>query len=304
MVKRAVLRQRALFILMLISAGLAFYFNVFLRPALTKISSLKKQKDELLKQERQMGAQSPDLDKAQGELEYLRRGLDELKLKADNIEKRLLPPDRVPLLVTEMIKRAQGLSLDFQSIKQKQEDLKMGFSGVRIELKYESSYEDAINYIKRAEEIFPFIKVEEIKLGQAKAESMNFISVSLNLSAILAQSEGRGAELFTPLETIDKSASNKMSLTGFTPAAVVPGEKLKSGRNIFLSRLRNVKVKTGKFKLAGITYRGEGGISSAIINDTIVKAGDEIEGHKVEKILLDSVVINDGTESSELRVER
>ena len=87
MVKRAVLRQRALFILMLISAGLAFYFNVFLRPALTKISSLKKQKDELLKQERQMGAQSPDLDKAQGELEYLRRGLDELKLKADNIEK-------------------------------------------------------------------------------------------------------------------------------------------------------------------------------------------------------------------------
>ena len=71
-----------------------------------------------------------------------------------------------------------------------------------------------------------------------------------------------------------------------------------------MSRLRNVKVKTGKFKLVGITYRGEGGISSAIINDTIVKAGDEIEGHKVEKILLDSVVINDGTESSELRVER
>jgi hypothetical protein len=56
-------------------------------------------------------------------------------------------------------------------------------------------------------------------------------------------------------------------------------------------------------KVTGITYRTHG-ISTAIVNDTVVKVGDELEGQKIESILFDSVVINEDGQSRILKVER
>lgn len=279
-------RQRSLFIIFALIAGLSFYLNGFLKPALTKISKSTKQEKEYRAEARLLAAQFPDLNKAKAELDGLRRGIDELALKAANIENRLLDPAQLPLLLTEMIKCAQGLSLDFQSIEQKQEDNKDGFSRVYIDLKYEGSYADAINYIKRAEEIgSPFVKVEKIDLGQSKADPGKLISASLSLSAILARAQGARVELWTP-------------------ATRGPEAELKLSRSPFAQRFIPGQLKTKALKLAGITYRADGAISTAIINDTVVKAGDELEGQKVEKILFDSVVLNDGIESRELKIER
>jgi Tfp pilus assembly protein PilO len=277
-------KDRFLFIVFMLFLLVASYFQMFIRPAFNRIASLQKQQQESKKRERSLVSQFPDMDKAQKELEGIKKNVEAMKLKAADIEEKLVGVTQVPKLLAELVKCADGLTIDFQSVKQKIEASKDGINRLNVELKFESSYENAANYIKRTEGISPYVKVAEIDLAQSKNDPRNLINVSLQLSAILAYEEEGRVELFQP------SAQGQ---TG----------KLSIGHSPLMPTFNVGQVKRKKLELTGITYRPEAG-STAIVNDTVVKIGDVIEGRKVLSILADAVVLDNGIDKETLKVER
>ena len=272
-----------LFIALFIVIFFSFYLKLFLKPTREKITRLKKQQEENEKRRQSLLSQFPDVAKAMLELEDFQQKINKMKGQSVDVEAKLLNARQVPGLLTELVKSSQELSVELQSVKQKLELDREGFSRLQLELSFESNYENAVNYIKKTEEISPYLKIGQIDLAQSKNDPRNLVNVSLRLEAILALTENTQAEL--PL-----------------PSLLEQGEKLKISRSPLKPWLSPASTKKERLKLIGITYRLNG--STAIINDTVVKTGDEIEGQKVESILADSVIINNGIETKTLKIER
>ena len=276
-------RQQRLFITFIIVLCIYVYVGSFLKPTLKRIADLKKEERETKTRTQVLITQFLNLDKAKQELETLRAKVENMKIKTADIESKLLAESQIPQLMAEIVKRSQGLTIDFQSVNQKVESDKDGFSRLYIDLKFDSNYENAVNYIKKLEEISLFAKVEEIDLVQSKLDPRNLINAALRLSAIM----GAGTQADLDLSPYpDTAAKISISRSPLAPK-FIPGQ-----------------AKKEILTLTGITYRGKGKDSSVIINDTVVKVGDTIEGQKIERILFDSVVVNDGIERRTLKVER
>lgn len=280
-------RERTALALLLAVAAIVIYTAAFFGPSAAKISGLKKQIEETNNRRLVLVSQSPDAAAAKLELEKLNQRIDRIKTETGEIESMLIGEGQVPKLLAELVRCAQGLAIDFQSVKQKVEADKDGISRLHLDIKFESSYPNTAAYVKRVEAISPFIKIGGIDLGQSKSDPRNMVSVSLKFSAILAYKEGVAAE-FSPRPAAAEDESAKLDIT----------------RNPLLSKYGRAGGRKKALKLTGITYYEKTSLASAIINDTVVKAGDEIEGHKIERVLWDSVVLNDGVESKILKVER
>ena len=278
-------KERWLLIIFVTALSGSFYFNAFFKPTFSQIAKLKRQEQETKNQRQLLTSQFPDLDKTKREIEDIKKSIEALDLTMNNTQLRLIGVPQVPQLLAAIIKCTQDLTIDFQSVKQKTETDKDGFSHLFVDVKFESTFEDMVNYLKRLEEISTFVKVEEIDVAQSKTDMRNFIMASLQLSTVLSSAA---------------SPQGELSLTGSHDS----GTPLIIKHSPFVSRLNIGEAKKKTLKLTGITYSRFAKASTAIINDTVIRVGDEIEGQKAEKILPDAVVINDGRESYKLTVQR
>lgn len=273
-------RLAAVFFLVLCST---VYFNSFLKPLSDRVVIFKKQKQESLKQLRVLSDRFPDLDKSRSELANIKKSIVQMKLRNGEIEKGLLTSAQLPKLLNEIIGRAGALSIEFQSIKQKIDSTGEGGSRLFIEARFDSNYADAVNYTRMVETILPFVKVEEVEAVQAKSDPLNLVTVTLKLSALLAEGGGeRPGMQFKPVE----------------------GTKISVTRNPFKASFIIVQGKKKILKISGITVGKRGMGSTAIINDTVVRPGDIIEGQRVESIDAGSVTVNDGSGNYLLAIER
>ena len=276
--------QRFLLALVLVLA-VSFYFTLFLKPALNDIKRLKKQREENQNQLGMLKSQLPSVIKKKQETETMQQDLKDLKLKIFDIESQLIGSSQEQQLLTEVIKNAQGLEIDLESVKEDIKEEKDGFIRVYIVLKLASNYKKVVNYIKRIESISPFVKVEEMILAQSKNEPLSMVEAVLTLSSLLSSESKNQSPLFL---SVKKSAVNIGDLK----------------RSPFTPRFVTEKTKRKNLKLTGITYRNNEAGSTAIINGTIAKIGDQIEGVKIENILSNSVIIDNGVEKEILKLER
>lgn len=283
--KRLNPRERGLWIIFAAALCAFFYFNSFLKPTFSRITQLKKQEQETKNKMQLLTSQFPDLVKTGQEIEDIKKSGGIINLAIDDTQTRLIRISQGPQLLAALMECDQGLTIDFQSVKQKTETDKDGFSRLFVDLKFGSSFEDMIQYIKRIEEISAFVKIEEVDVIPSKTDVRNVVNASLTLSTILSD------ELSPPGE---------LSLTGLHDS----GTKLSVKHNPFLPRFALGQAKKKTLKLTGITYSRLAKASTAIVNGAVIRVGGEIEGQKVEKILSDSIVVNDGTESYTVKLER
>jgi len=275
--QRLVIWAAALFSILL-------FFKIFLNPAFTQISQLRKQEEKNRSRIASLSEQFPDIDKTRSEIKEVEADIANNKRQAFNIESQLFGSPRIPQLLTQLVKCADNLSIDFQSVKQKIETSKEDFNRLYIDLEFDSSYEDAVNYIRKVEEISPFIRVEEAQIVQSKTDPRNLINSSLRLSALLAADSPEAEPFLSEGEDT--------------------GKKLSISRSPLMPKFSLGTSKKKPLKLTGITFRKEQQASTAIINNTVVRVGDEVEGVEVKEINFDSVVINDGAEDKVLNIER
>lgn len=278
-------KERRLFLVLAAVVAGSFYATAFLRPALKEISRLKIQQQEGKERLKMFASQYADTAAGRQEVQALKRATQKMKEQLAGIESRLISQQQVPQLLSELIKRAQESSVDLESVKQDIKEDKEGLGRLYIDLKFDSNYEGALNYIKKIEVLSPFTKIEEMELAQSKADPQRLVSAFIKLNTILGyESKNQG-----PLSAEAEAAARKIPATKRSPFAAG-----------FAVRERQKKA----LKITGITYRKREADSSAIINNNVVRQGEEVEGIKIERILPEAVVVNDGTESYKIQVER
>lgn len=274
--------QRLVFALIVVLTFVIF-LNICLKPIYTELTKFNKEKNDIQSRVKLLSSQFVDTGKIKSELEDIRKNISVKKIHADKIESELLNVSQIPYLLTQLVKCVQGLAIDIESVKQEIQTDKEGFNRLYIDSKFTAKYEEGVNYIKRIEGISPFVKIEELDIVQSKSDPRNLISVSLKLSALLA------------VNSVSKAELSKCEDTGIA---------LNVGRNPLTPKFSLALTKKQPLKLTGITYCSNDQASTAIINDTVVRRDDIIEGFKVEEILYDSVGVNDGIETKALKIER
>jgi len=277
--------ERRLFFIFTFVVVASFYFALFLKPALNDINKLNKQLQENQNQLGMLESQLPSAAKAKQEIEAIKQNLKDLKLKISDIESKLISTEQEQQLLTEVIKNAQGLGVDLESVKEDIKEEKEGFARLYIDLKFASNYKKAVTYIKRMESISPFVKIEEMSLAQSKNEPLSTVDISLRLSALLSYTSKNQSQLSSSAKE-GSADSGDFKRSPFTPKFITEKNKGK------------------KLKVTGITYRNNEASSTAIINGAIVKIGDQAEGVKIERISPNSVVVDNGVEKETLKLER
>ena len=277
--------ERRLFFAFAAVLAVSFYLSVFLKPTLDEVSRLKKLRQENQNRLEMLNSQLPSAPKLEQEIGIIKQNLKNLKLNIYDAESKLINVSQEQQLLTELIKHAQGLAIDLESVKQDIKEEKEGFARIYIYLKFSSNYKKLVSYIRKIEGISPFVKIEEMELAQSKAEPLTAVEATIVLSAILSYESGNQGQL---------------SLS----AKEAAGEVVSLQRSPFTPRFTTEKTKRKNLKVTGITYRENAAGSTAIINGAILKIGDQIEGVKIESILPNSIIIDNGVEKETLKLER
>lgn len=276
--------RRLLFVFTAVSV-LSFYFAVFLKPAMDEVIKIEKQQQENQSQIGRLKLQYPNAANTKQEIELIKQNLKNLKLKNFDIESKLISISQEQQLLTEVIKHAQELSIDLESVKEDIKEEKNGFARLYIDLEFISSYKKAVLYIRKIESISPFVRIKKIGLAQFKNEPLTLVEVSIGLSAMLSYESNNFGQLSLSLKEPDSEIED-LKDSPFTPRFVTK------------------KAKRENLKVTGITYRKGGLESTVIINGTIVKIGGQIEGVKVEQILPNYIIVDNGVEKETLALEK
>lgn len=277
--------ERRLFFVFAAVLAVSFYLSAFLRPTLAEVSRLKKQQQENQNRLGMLKSQLSSDPKLQQDIGIIKQNLKNFKLNISDAESKLINVSQEQQLLTEFIKHAQGLAIDLESVKQDIKEEKDGFARLYIYLKFASNYKKLVSYIRKIEAISSFVKIEEMELVQSKNEPLTSVEASIVLSAILSYELGNQGQLSLSPKDSDAEVVN-LQRSPFTP------------------RFTTEKTKRKNLKVTGITYRDNGAGSTAIINGTILKAGEQIEGVKIERILPNSIIIDNGVEKETLKLER
>lgn len=246
---------------------------------------MEKQRQENQNQLGMLKSQYPNTIKAEQEIDLIKQNLANLKFKISEIESRLIGVSQEQQLLTEVIKHAQELSLDLESVKEDIKEENDGFARLYIDLEFISSYKIAVLYIRKIESISPFVRIEKMGLVQSKNEPLASVEVSIVLSAMLSYESNNKGQLALSLKE-SKPGIVDFKYSPFTPRFIMK------------------KAKRGNLKVTGITYRKDGAGSTAIINGIIVKIGGQIEGVKIEQILPNYIIVDNGVEKETLALEK
>jgi Tfp pilus assembly protein PilO len=278
-------QERRLLIFLCLAIGASVYFNAFLRPVFSEMERLKKQADDSLARQQQLVGQMPDTQRQRQELKKLEEEAGLLRDKVSRAEEGLPGAGQVPQVLSGLIRRAQALGVEIASLKQEFKEGRSGFVRLYVDLKFTCAFEKAAAFIAEVENFLPFARIEEMEIEQSREDNARMVTAVLRLCAVLDTAKGKQGQL---------------------PVAVRPpsAKEAKPGKSPFTPRFIVEKINKKKFVLTGITYRGDGRESSAIINGNIVRVGSQIEGAGVEKILPDAVVLNNGAESYPVKLER
>ena len=204
---------------------------------------------------------------------------EETKLseEIEGLEKMVPSRLHTSQLVGELTRLAKEVKLE--SIKQKITK-EQTYSRIFLEVKFYSTYLDAVTYLASIESISPFIRVEEMEILEpaGKTVELGGAPVRLVVSCLLTNSAS----------TPSLKASN-------VPALSVKRDILTSS-----SKLTEA-LSDSKFTLEGITFDQQN--PTAIINGDVFQVNSELGGYKIKKILADSVVLNDGVEDHLLNLK-
>jgi len=229
-----------------------------------------------------MRAALPHVEQERQELQQQAGEIDRLRQEVESAERQLISAGGLGRLVGALARQGEGLQVAFESLKQHEEETAEK-AEASLDVAFTSPYEDLVNYLRRVERISPFLRVARLDVTEPKGGPKTFGAVRISLAIPLRASAAEG-EPSLDVET-------------------QPVEKLSLPRSPFTSRQRpREETERQALKVTGITWRGEA--STAIVNDAVVRVGDEVDDFKVQQILPDKVILSDGAESYTVPLEK
>lgn len=252
-------------------AGLLFlgvYAKAVHQPAAGQIATYKTQIKRSKAQLQDLKTKTPqDVALAQ-RTKALKEEKLELSERISSLEKKIPSRESLSQLVGEFTRLANEVKLE--SVKQKIMK-EQGYEKVVLEVKFYSSYVDAVRYVASLESISPFLKVEEMEILEPKGKNLELggSPVRLLLSCLLSD---------TPADE---------------PLKAAEASSLKLRDILTSSGQPSILMQSAKFNLKGITYNATR--PSAIINNDVYVVGDKISGFTVKEISADTVTLREGS---------
>ena len=264
------LRSREKIVFAALAAIVLFgvYWRLIQEPVAKRTASYKTQIKKSQAQLKDLTSKEPQDKEIAQKIASLEEESGGLSEQIGKLEKEIPSRFNMAQLVGEFTRLAKEVKLD--SVKQRiTKD--QGYSRIFLEVKFYSTYLDAIQYVAAVESISPFLRVEEMEILEPKGKTIELggSPVRLLVSCLLSDNPEGG---------VLKAAESS---------------KAAPGRDILASGSRPSEVlEDSKFTLEGITFDQKN--PTAIINGDVFKTNSEVGGFKVKKILSSSVILSDG----------
>ena len=219
------------------------------------------------------------------ELEKLAANNEEVRSRVKEMQEKLFSVDELGHLIGELARQAEGLQITLESIKQ---DIRTEPTSMKvaIEVICQAPYEDLVNFLKRIEQISPFLRLAAMKMKQDKDVPSGWSQNQLVFVAPLRETGNAGVEIKEDSAKTPEKISVKRSPFGSSEP-----EKTEKAS----------KETVEKLKLTGITWRGKS--SSAIVNDQVVRVGDHVGVYAVQQILPQMVIVTNGSDSQAVSMD-
>ncbi len=278
-------RQKTYIFFFIVAVLLGSYYNLVYKPQSDALREAQTEWENINNRLMKLKSQMPDIEKEKEALDIAKNNLDSLKRQLSFFELQLPTQGSIPQLLGELVRQAQGYSIDFVSIAPKtNEKNKKEYAQFVVEMKFNSNYSDFTNYLNRLESLSQFLRVTGITIEEMKDGFQGESNMTLVLETLLGE------------ETQIKSKEPK-ELKFVAPLIIK--------RDPFLSNFKPVEaVKKEEFRLDGIIA---GQQPTAIINDEVYRRGDIIgskKDKKVKQILPNMVILTDGRENTVLMLQR
>lgn len=275
-------QQRMLILLFIAAVLFSFYYNAIYKLQSGALHKSRAELQSLNNRLIKLKSQMPDIRRENESLEVARKTLDSLKAQLSSLELQLPTYARIPQLLGELVNQAQGYSIDFVSVRPKTTRGKKEYAQLSIEIKFNASYSDFVNYLNRLESLSQFLRATDIAIEEMKNGFTGVSGITITLATLLGEKEGDLPEIKQE------------------PQFALP---LQVERNPFFSKFRpdQTQVKKEELQLSGIIATGTQ--PTVIINNEVYRVGDAVGNKKVKEILSNMVILSDERERTVLTLD-
>lgn len=268
-------------VIAVLAAGIGFVgYQMLCAPLMQRVARVRTEWLGLRQQVTAAKALQPDIARQRQEIDAQTQINQRLEQELKTMERALIAEDDLGRLLGELTRQTEGLQITLDAVKQH-----VAHDGddarVAVDIVMTGSFEDLVTYVRRVEHLSAYLRVGRLDVARAKDESKE-IEGRMTLASLLRQSGGPGGLPEMPAKPLERVA---LSRNPFASQARVPTD----------TKLKDVKV-------TGITWRGEA--STAIVNDSVVRVGDQIDHLTVEHIDAGHVSFSDGRRSYTVSLER
>ena len=271
-------REKTVFLAL---AGVLFfgiYWRAVQEPVAKKTAAYRTQIKKSQAQLKDLMSKEPQDKEVAEKIDSLSEDNARLSEQIGTLEKKIPSRFNMSKLVGEFTRLANDVKLD--SVKQRiTKD--QGYSRIFLEVKFYSTYLNAIKYVAAVESISPFLRVEEMEILEPKGKTIELggSPVRLLVSCLLSDNPEGG-----PLVAVEGTGNAT------------------SQRDILVSSARPAAaLEDANFQLEGITFDPKN--PTAIINGDVFMTNAKVAGFTIKKILSDGVVLSDGVQDHLLKLK-
>ncbi len=270
-------RERTALLLFGSCVFFGLYMRFIERPVSQRVSVIKSQIKNSEMQLKDLESKVPQDTLVSSKIQSAQDEIERLSQEIGALEEKIPSQFNTSQLVGAVTDLAKEVKLE--SVKQRIAKEQV-YSRIYLEIKFYSTYRDAVQYVAAVEAISPFMRVEELEILEpvGKAVELGGAPVNLVVSCLLG-------------ETLPHSRLEP---------AEAPTIELK--RDLLTSSSKPMEnLDDKKFVLEGITYDTRN--PTAIVNGDVYQTGSELGPYKVKRILTDAVVLTDGIEDHTLSLK-
>ncbi len=248
---------------------LGMYMRFIERPASRMVAGYKSQIRNSQMQLKDLETKKPQDAQVSINIDELVANEKKLSESIAKLEEQMPSQFNTSRLIGMVTSLAKEVKLE--SVKQRIAK-EQAYSRIFLEIKFYSTYPDAIRYVAAVEAISPFMRVEELEILEpptGKTVELGGAPVKLTVSCLLGD-----------------TSPDKVLKSGTVPALDLKRDILNS------SSKPTAELSDKKFILEGITFDARN--PTAIVNGDVYATGSKLGPYTVKKILSDSVVLSDG----------
>ncbi len=272
--KRLSSREKGAVLLLLAAGMLGGGYRFIYRPWSLQAGRSAAERRNLEQQVAKLQDSLATLEQERQDMARQRDEIIQLAKELQDLERQMVSSQELGQLLGQLAQQGEGLSITFESMAQDVSDADER-PEVKIDLAFLASYSGLTNYLRRIEQLSPYLTITDFEVLEPAdgPDPAQQVKVSLR----------------TPLRSSDSPGTVARELSKSPEAVIIE-------RSPFNEQARPVAaLNLDALRLTGITWRGKS--STAIINDEVVRIGDAVQDLRVTDILPNRVIVSDGLES-------